>query len=99
MGPRRMTANNELETTWREAVVIYFQVLYQHLRGLMRNITKNISHNTQCRVLDSKRSPAKYNSAMLLSKISTVYMEGDQLKTELRRKARTKALYFSTQYV
>ena len=56
-------------------------------------------HNTQCRVLDSKRSPAKYNSAMLLSKISTVCKEGDQLKSEIRRKVCSKALQFRTKYV
>jgi len=36
------------------------------------------------------------NSGMLLSKISTVYMEGGQLETEIRRSAFSETLHFRT---
>jgi hypothetical protein len=75
MAPRRIILKNDFETMWKEAVVTLFQVVYQHLRGWTRNITKGIIHYTQCRERDSKRSPAKYKSDATHTCCSVKYVQ------------------------
>jgi hypothetical protein len=54
---KKWWVNNELESTWKEAVVTYFKLLYQHLHVGTKENYKNSSQESRFPGWDSNPGP------------------------------------------
>jgi hypothetical protein len=61
-----MVVNNELERTWKEAVVALFKVLFRHWAWGTEESIENFSQDSRCPDRDSKRASPEYGLEALL---------------------------------
>jgi hypothetical protein len=60
-----MTVNNELERTWKEAVIAYFKILSCHFLEELIKIMKKFSQDSSCGGQDLNQAPPEYKSEAL----------------------------------
>jgi hypothetical protein len=60
--------NNELERTWKDAVLAYFKIRFQLLPGANEENYENFSENSRSSDRESNSGPPEYETGLIITR-------------------------------